>query len=130
MSTTPQPEGTPLPRSFPASQAAPPAMPYYYPPPPPPRRGFWGRLFLSFFVMVIGASFLLNLILLVTTAGLVGDGSPRVQEKYVSHAKTAEDKVVILPIEGIITESEDGFVKRAIDTAMKDDHVKAIVLRR
>jgi len=86
-------------------------------------------LFLSFFVMVIGASFLLNLILLVTTAGLVGDGSPRVQEKYVSHAKTAEDKVVILPIEGIITESEDGFVKRAIDTAMKDDHVKAIVLR-
>jgi protease-4 len=52
-----------------------------------------------------------------------------VQEKFVSHDKTAADKVVILPIEGVILESEDGFVKRAIDTAMKDEHVKAVVLR-
>ena len=95
----------------------------------PPRRGFWGRLFLTFFVLLIGGSFLLNLVLLSVSASLLGDGSPRVQEKFVSHDKTAEDKVVILPIEGIILEAEDGFVKRAIDTAMKDDHVKAVVLR-
>jgi protease-4 len=80
-------------------------------------------------VLAIGGSFLLNLILLVVSASLVGDGGPRIHEKYVSHDKSAEDKVVILPIEGIILESEDGFVKRAIDMAMKDEHVKAVVLR-
>ena len=98
-------------------------------PPPPPRRGFWGRLFLTFFVLVLGGSFFLNLILLAMFGSLLGDGTPRVQEKFVSHDQNAKDKVVILPIEGVILESEDGFVKRAIDTAMKDEHVKAVVLR-
>ena len=96
---------------------------------PPPRRGFWGRLFLTFLVLAMGGSFFLNLILLSLCASLLGDGTPRVQEKFVSHDKNAEDKVVILPIEGVILENEDGFVKRAIDTAMKDEHVKAVVLR-
>lgn len=125
MSTAPQPAGTP------PSQAAPSGIPYYYPPPPPPppRRGFWGRLFLTLFVMIIGGSFLLNLILLGSVANLVGDGGPRVQEKYFSHDQNAPDKVVILPIEGVILESGDGFIKRAIDAAMEDKHVKAIVLR-
>jgi len=81
------------------------------------------------FVLVVGGSFLLNLLLLAVSASLLGDGTPRVQEKFVSHDKNAVDKVVILPIEGIILENEDGFVKRAIDTAMKDEHVKAVVLR-
>ena len=130
MSTTPHPEGTPPAAARRCTQAAPPGAAYYYPPPPPPpRRGFWGRLFLTFFVLVIGGSFFLNLILLAVSGSLLGDGTPRVQEKFVSHDKNAEDKVVILPIEGVILESEDGFVKRAIDTAMKDEHVKAVVLR-
>jgi len=71
----------------------------------------------------------LNLALLALTASLLGDNTVRVQERFVSHEKSAEDKVVILPIEGLILESEDGFVRRAIDTAMKDEHVKAVVLR-
>ncbi len=130
MSTTPHPEGTPpLQVGGVAYSGPPPGAVYAYPPPPPPRRGFLGRLFLSFFVMVVGASFLLNVVLLAVSASLIGDGGPRVQEKYVSHDKTAEDKVVILPIEGIILEAEDGFVKRSIDAAMKDAHVKAVVLR-
>ena len=78
---------------------------------------------------MIGASFLLNIIFLFTGASLLDAGTVRVQEKYISHNEYAKDKVVILPIEGIIMESEDGFVKRAIDTAMKDDNVKAMVLR-
>ncbi len=60
-------------------------------------------------------------------ANLLGEGS--VQEKFVSHDPKAKDKIAILPIEGVILESEDGFVKRAIDTAMEDERVKAIVLR-
>jgi protease-4 len=86
-------------------------------------------LFLTFFGLIIAGSFFLNLLLLSVSSSLLGDGAPRVQEKFISHDKNAEDKVVILPIEGLIDESEDGFVKRAIDTAMKDEHVKAVVLR-
>jgi protease-4 len=130
MSTTPHPEGTPPPQPAAAAQVAPPGAIYYYPaPPPPPRRGFWGRLFLTFFVLIIGGSFFLNLVLLAVNGSLVGDGTPHVQEKYVSHDKNAEDKIVILPIEGVIMDGEEGFVKRAIDTAMDDKHVKAVVLR-
>ena len=128
MSTTPLPEGTSQPQPAVAPQPAPSGVSYYYPP-SPPRRGFWGKLFLTIFVMAVGGSFFLNLILLAVSASMLGDGTPRVQEKFVSHDKNAEDKVVILPIEGIILESEDGFIKRAIDTAMKDEHVKAVVLR-
>ncbi len=130
MSTTPHPEGIPTAQPAVAAQAAPAGAVYYYPaPPPPPRRGFWGRLFLTFFVFLIGGSFFLNLILLAVSGSLLADGTPRVQEKFVSHEESAKDKVVILPIEGLILEAEDGFVSRAIETAMKDDHVKAVVLR-
>ena len=128
MSTTPHPEGTFPPQSA-APQAAPPGVSYYYMSQQPHRRGFWGRLFLTVLVLAISGSFFLNLVLLSVSASLLADGAPRVQEKLVSHDKNAEDKVVILPIEGVILEKEDGFVKRAIDTAMKDEHVKAVVLR-
>ncbi len=130
MSTTPHPEGTPPPQPATAPHVGPPGAPYYYPPPPPPpRRGFWGRLFLTVIVLALGGSFLVNLTLLAMFGSLLTDSAPRVQEKFVSHDQTAKDKVVILPIEGVILENEDGFIKRAIDTAMKDEHVKAVVLR-
>jgi protease-4 len=129
MSTTPHPEGTPPPQPAVYPQATPPGVPYYYPPPPPPGRGFWGKLLLTFFVLLIGGSFFLNLILLAVSGSMLGDGTSRVQEKFVSHEKSAGEKVVILPMEGVILESEDGFVKRAIDTAMKDEHIRAVVLR-
>ena len=128
MSTPPLSEGMPPPQPAAIPQPAPSGVSCYYPP-PPPRRGFWGKLFLTIFVMAVGGSFFLNLILLAVSASMLGDGTPRVQEKFVSRDKNAEDKIVILPIEGVILESEDGFVKRAIDTAMKDEHVKAVVLR-
>ncbi len=113
----------------PGPQAAPAAAPYYYPP-PPPRRGFWGKFFLTILVLAVAGSFFLNLCLMVVLGGnMLGEGTLPVREKYVSHDKNAEDKIVILPIEGIIQENADGFVKRAIDTAMEDKHVKALVLR-
>ena len=129
MSTTPHPEGTPPPQ--------PPLRPRRLLPERsttirlrrPPAEDFGGDCSSRFSCWLVGGSFFLNLVLLAVSGSLLGDGTPRVQEKFVSHDKNAEDKVVILPIEGIILESEDGFVKRAIDTAMKDEHVKAVVLR-
>lgn len=131
MSTTPQPEGPP-PQHAPAPSSAPPpnappAVHYYYPPPPPRRRGFWARLFLSLLVLVFLGSLLMNFIMAGMVGGFLGEG--RVQEKFVSHNLYAKDKIAIIPVEGVILGSEDGFVKRAIDAAMKDDNVKAVVLR-
>ncbi len=129
MSTTPHPEGMP-PHHHPAPPGpmpvyVPPAMPYY--PPPPRRRGFWGRLFLSLFMLIFIGSLFMNFMMAGLVASFMGEG--RVQEKFFSHDAFAKDKVAIIPIEGVIMETEDGFVKRAIDAAMKDENVKGVVLR-
>ena len=126
MSTYPQPEG----------QAGP--QPVAVPPSPretrpePPRRSPCGCVFVAFLVFALGGSLLANFILAgAAGVGLAGalDADRRVQEKFVSQNATATDKVAILPIEGLILESDDGFVRRAIDTAIKDESVKAVVLR-
>ena len=99
----------------------------YYPPPPPRRRGFFGRLLISLVVLVFIGSLIMNLVLVKFAAGMSGED--HVREKFISHNRDATDKVAILPIEGLILESEDGFVRKAIDTAMEDKNVKALVLR-
>jgi len=56
------------------------------------------------------------------------DTTGGVEEKYVSGSKTAEDKVAIITISGVIMEGE-GFVKHQIDKIRDDKHVKAVVVR-
>src|SRR6185312_14711822 len=56
------------------------------------------------------------------------DTSGGVEEKYVSGEKTAQDKIAIITISGVIMESE-GFVKHQIDKVKDDKHVKAVVVR-
>lgn len=53
----------------------------------------------------------------------------KVSEKTLAGSRLSPAKVAILPIEGMITEDENGFVRRAIRTAYEDPKVKAIVLR-
>ena len=125
MSTTPGPEG-----HGPSTPVAPQIVREIYLPPP---RGFrWGRLFLVLALMALAGSVLMNFVL-ATVAGLSVSGGldtdHRIQEKFVSHSASAQDKVAVLPIEGIILESEDGFIRRAIDHAASDESVKAVVLR-
>jgi protease-4 len=81
-------------------------------------------------LLTLGGSLLMNCIL-AGSGGLAGalDSESRVKEKFVSHNAVAQDKIAILPIEGLILEAEDGFVRKAIDTAIKDEAVKAVVLR-
>jgi protease-4 len=97
--------------------------------PPRPRRSPWKRLLTAFFVLVFLGSVLLNLAFLAIVAVAAFGSDLRVQEKFVSHNKWAADKVAIITVEGVIAESEDGFVKRQIDAAAADKHVKAVVLR-
>ena len=86
----------------------------------------------AFLVLALLGSLFMNLILAVAAGlGLAGsmETNHRVQEKYFSNSTTAQDKIAIISIEGVILESEDGFAKRQIDQAIEDKSVKAIVLR-
>jgi protease-4 len=99
---------------------------------PPARRGGWRRFFLVLVLLALVGSLLMNFMFAALAGlGLAGgwETERRVQEKFVSHNPAARDKVVILPIEGVILETEEGFVSRAIDHALRDDDVKAVVLR-
>lgn len=58
-----------------------------------------------------------------------GSSNDKVSEKTLSGSRLSPAKVAILPIEGVITEDENGFVRRAIRTAYEDPKVEAIVLR-
>src|SRR4029453_13885745 len=50
----------------------------------------------------------------------------RIEEKFVQGSKSADDKVAIITVSGVIVDGE-GFVKHQIDKAKADKHVKAIV---
>ena len=103
---------------------------YPLPPPPPARRKprVLRTLVILGVVLGLGVSLLLNLVLISRSGLDAFEGDRRVQEKYFSHNRLAQDKVAIISVEGTILES-DGFVKRQIDRARKDENVKAIVLR-
>lgn len=95
----------------------------------PPARRKWSvvKILVGLFLAgVLGFSLLLNLGLLIVTAGLGGDG--RVQERHFSHRAAAPNKVAIVRIEGPIIEGE-GYAKRQIDQALRDKAVKAVVVR-
>jgi protease-4 len=97
------------------------------PPRPPKRRSLLGALFLVLLLLGLGFSLLLNVGLLFSGAGF--DSQTKVQEKFVSHSRYARDKIAIMPVEGVILDEDEGFVKRQIDHVRKDKNVKAVVLR-
>ncbi|MBO7681068.1 MAG: S49 family peptidase, partial [Thermoguttaceae bacterium] len=55
--------------------------------------------------------------------------NPDVTEKVLSGDDFLPHKIAVLPIEGIITENEDGFIRQAIRTAYEDADIDALVLR-
>ncbi|MCR4412691.1 MAG: signal peptide peptidase SppA [Thermoguttaceae bacterium] len=86
----------------------------------------WATLAVLLLLLMLGGSLLLNLALIGTGASLGGE--PRIQERHFSHERLAENKVAILHVEGTLLEGH-GYVKRQIDQALKDDAVKAVVVR-
>jgi protease-4 len=95
----------------------------------PPRRSVWRRLLSGLFVLVFLGSLMLNLLLLAAVAVAALGGERHLQEKFVSHNPRAIDKVAVITVEGLISETENGFVKRQIDGVADDKNVKAVVLR-
>jgi protease IV len=95
--------------------------------PPPPLRSTLAR---ALFVIVILASFALNLLLCLIT-GLAGSSEPdeAYPEKVLYGDKRASDKIAVIKVEGVLMEGMINYPLRQIEKAMKDDRVKAVVLR-
>jgi len=120
------------PPADPTPSAEPPlAAPVAYPPPayaPQRRTPGWVRFLFALVVFGFLGSMLLNLMLLAFS-GLSGFDAPNtVRERHFSHARGGPDKVAILSVTGTIIDGE-GIVRKQIDRAMKDQAVKAVVLR-
>lgn len=56
------------------------------------------------------------------------DTTGGIEEKFVSGSKSADDKIAIITISGVIVESE-GYVRHQIDKIRSDKNVKAVVVR-
>jgi protease-4 len=99
-------------------------------PPKPPRkkRSWFAALLLVMLLLGLGGSMLLNIVLVAGGGVGMFASDPRVREKFHSYERFGSDKVVIISVKGAIMDAE-GFVKRQIDRAAKDDRVKAVVLR-
>jgi len=115
-----------------------PALPPQHNPTPgpvaavPARRTGW-RILIWLMVLALIAIFGLMLLALVFFVAVAGSQSSdrQVVEKAVEHdgtSSSATNKIAIITVAGAILNG-DGFVKRQIDQAAKDDQVKAIVLR-
>jgi protease-4 len=146
----PPPYGAPPPPPSygpPPNYGAPPATPpgppvgpprYFYPPPPPAPAGGGSTLLgcglaLSVFLNLaaIGIIFLLcmgSAMVQSTTLSEAESGLP-IREVLHSGKSSSDRKVAIVSLDGVIVEGMLNFVHREIDQAIKDHHVKAVVLR-
>ena len=103
-----------------------------------PRRPFWkgiGKLLLwcgSLLLICLGGLFLLGVIgVLVSVKGISTDDEIKniPVEKVLAGTDASPKKIVVLPIEGTITESEFGFIRNCIKKAYEDDRLSGLVLR-
>ncbi len=92
----------------------------------PRRRSRFVPVVLVFVFLILGGSVLLNMVLLASR----GSQGGQVREKIYRPDQFGRgtDKVAIITVEGVILEG-DGFVRKQIDQARRDEQVKAIVLR-
>ena len=126
----PRPEGTP-----PGAEGVPYVLPVHYPPPPRPAPSggsVLGSILKTIGVMILAGSIGLNILLLLflgMVGGLGGGGGGSLPERYHSGTSTAQDKIAIIRIEGVLMEGMLGYAIKQIDEAAADEHVKAVVVR-
>lgn len=101
-------------------------MPMPFPPPPPPKqRSFARAIFTTLATTIFGISLVAN-IYLIFLAGIFGGEEGGVQSTVQSG--NPEEKIVVLPIEGVIHQGTTEWVSKWIKNVEKDPHVKAVVL--
>lgn len=85
---------------------------------------------LAILLFLLVSTILFSGLALVSTSGSGTDiDNSNVTEKVLSGDDTLPHKIAVLPIEGIITENEEGFIRQAIRTAYQDKDIDALVLR-
>ena len=103
-----------------------------------PRRPFWkriGKLLVwcgTLLLICLGGLLLLGIVgLLVSVKGISTDDEIRnvPVEKVLAGTDASPKKIVVLPIEGAITENEFGFIRNCIKKAYEDDRLSGLVLR-
>jgi protease IV len=94
-----------------------------------PRRGGAARFLLRLFALSSIGALLLAVLAAVALVGLVSwEEDDGIHEHHHSLARSADQKVAIITLEGTILDG-DGFVKKQIDHVRDDPSVKAVVLR-
>ena len=140
---TPPPSPLPPnpPRSRPASgQYVPPPHPVYYYQQPPAQSAGCSRFFVHGLIVLlvlgmVGVGVLFGSFFLFTVATdgmsvLMADSQEKtLTEKIIGGNRSADNKIAVITIEGMIVSNADGYIARQIRQAMSDDNVKAIVLR-
>lgn len=92
------------------------------------QRGFWGKLANRFLWIGLVIAILVIVNQQAMYESYFASPSERIQERYHSLSRQAEDKIAIISVEGAIL-TGDGFVKKQIDRVRDDKSVKAVVLR-
>ena len=105
---------------------------------PPPRRPGWrlfGKVLIGIALAVL-AFFGLGFLLLLFSLSAIVKGLPSASdeknkpvEKVLAGSELSPKKIVVLPIEGAITENEFGFIRNSIQTAYEDPRLSGLVLR-
>ena len=99
-------------------------------PPPPPRRR--GCLF-TVVLFSLGFSLLGNLVLAILVIRFAAGGldldHSSLQEQYVLGDRAADDKIAVVKVDGVISETGIAHPIKQLEAAAKDKHVKGVVLR-
>ena len=105
----------------------PPMMPppWMMPPPPPRRNGGLVRgIFVTLAMSIFSVSLCVNLYFLIAY-GFSSSGSA---EEQILLRGAADQRIVVIPVEGILLDARGQQFKRWLDSIDNDTHVKAIVL--
>ena len=100
-------------------------MPMNFGPPPRKERSFSRAIFTTLATTIFGISLMAN-IYLIFLAGIFGGDENAVQSTV--QTGNPEEKIAVIPIEGVIHQGTYEWVSKWVKTVEKDPHVKAVVL--
>src|SRR3954468_13310170 len=115
----PMPSGPmpPMPGMYPPMMMP---MPFAPPPPPKLQRSFARAIFTTLATTIFGLSIVANIYLLFLSGFLGSDES--MTQSTVQHGN-AEEKIAVIPVEGVIYQGSADWVNKWLDKAEKDQNV-------
>lgn len=115
----------------------PPPLPAYQPP-VPKRNGWLVYSVIVTFLLIISVLGIFGLMAMRAGSGHLTRTSPPLEEHFVMGDARARDKIVEIPLTGVIAYGGDngepldgmvGYIRQQLDQATSDKHVKAVVVR-